>query len=64
MNNFGNMNPQQILNMIMANNPQAQSLMNQIRNSGMSPKQYVEQYFKQSNVDINQFANSLGIKKH
>ena len=47
------------------NNPNAKAVMNQIQQSGMSPKQFVEQYAKQNNMDISQMVNmmkSKGIK--
>lgn len=35
---------------------------NQMRQSGMSMEQYVKQYARQNNININQIANQLGIK--
>jgi hypothetical protein len=71
----GCQNPQQFIQQIqhMANNnPQAQQALqqfnianNQMRQSGMSMKQYALQYAKQNGYDINQIVNSLsqfGIK--
>lgn len=46
-------NPQQILNTIVNQNPQARALMTQIKNSGMSPQQFLSQYAKQNNIDLN-----------
>jgi hypothetical protein len=51
MMQMGN-NPQQILNTIVNQNPQARALMNQINNSGMSPQDYLRQYAKQNNIDL------------
>lgn len=51
MMQMGN-NPQQILNTIVNQNPQARALMNQIQNSGMSPQDYLRQYAKQNNIDL------------
>ena len=45
-------NPNQILNTIVNQNPQARSLMTQIKNSGMSPQQFLSQYAKQNNIDL------------
>lgn len=58
-------NPQQIMQSMMNNNPQAQTVFNQMRQSGMSPKQFVMQYAKQNNMDYRPFVNMLnqmGIK--
>ena len=68
-------NPQQIMQQIrqMAmKNPQMQQMLNQIqvannqmKQSGMSPKQYVKQYAKQNNIDLQpmlQMMNQFGIK--
>lgn len=51
MMQMGN-NPQQILNTIVNQNPQARALMNQINHSGMSPQDYLRQYAKQNNIDL------------
>lgn len=48
----GNMNPQQILQNMMNQNPQARAMMNQIQQSGMSPQEYLNQYAKQNNIDL------------
>lgn len=45
-------NPNQILNTIVNQNPQARALMTQIKNSGMSPQQFLSQYAKQNNIDL------------
>lgn len=49
----GNMNPQQILQNMMNQNPQVRAMMNQIQQSGMSPQEYLNQYAKQNNIDLN-----------
>lgn len=49
----GNVNPQQIIGNIISQNPQAQIIFNQMKNSGMNVKDYVLQYAKQSNININ-----------
>lgn len=46
-------NPQQILQTLANQNPQAKALMLQIENSGMSPQQFFAQYAKQNNIDVN-----------
>lgn len=68
-------NPQQIMRQIrqMAmKNPQMQQMLNQIQvannqmqQSGMSPQQYVQQFAKQNNLNLQpmlQMLNQMGIK--
>ena len=45
-------NPNTILNNMISKNPQANIIMNQMKQSGMSPKQFLEQYAKQNNIDL------------
>ena len=45
-------NPNQIVQQMLQQNPQAQVLFNQMQQSGMSPKDFVLQYAKQNNIDI------------
>lgn len=52
MMQMGN-NPQQILNTLVNQNPQARALMTQMKNSGMNPQQFFAQYAKQNNIDVN-----------
>lgn len=50
---------------MVSNNPQAQAIFNQMRQSGMSPKQFVMQYAKQNNINIQPYLNMMknkGIK--
>lgn len=57
--------PQQVLNMVLQKNPNVYSLMNQMKQSGMSPRQFAQQYFRQNNMDISQIeqiAHNNGIK--
>lgn len=61
----GGMNPQQIIQNITQQNPQIQVLLNQARQSGMTPQQYAIQYAKQNNINIQPLINLLnnrGIK--
>ena len=61
----GGMNPQQIIQNITQQNPQVQVLLNQARQSGMTPQQYAMQYAKQNNINIQPLINLLnnrGIK--
>ena len=72
MNNYGNNplnmlmqmmtmgnNPQQIIQNVIRQNPQAQMVFNQMQQSGMTAQQYVMQYAKQNNIDINPLINFL-----
>lgn len=57
--------PNQIIQQILNQNPQAQILFNQMNQSGMSPKEFTMQYAKQNNINIDAILNSLmqrGIK--
>ena len=47
-------NPQQIEQILFAQNPQLQILSNQIKNSGLSPIQFAMQYARQNNIPINE----------
>lgn len=61
----GGMNPQQIIQSLSNQNPQIQVLLNQARQSGMTPQQYAMQYAKQNNINIQPLINLLnnrGIK--
>ena len=46
-------NPQQIIQNFINQHPQAQMVFNQMKQSGLTPQQYVMQYAKQNNIDIN-----------
>ncbi len=49
----GQGNPQQIVEQIASQNPQARAMLNQMRQSGMSPQQFTMQYAKQHGIDLN-----------
>lgn len=53
-------NPQQIIQDLMVRNPQAQIVLNQMQQSGMSPKQYAMQYARQNNINLQPFINTMG----
>ena len=58
-------NPEQVLNQMLAQNPQLQGVMNQIKNSGMTPTQFLNQYMQQNNLSQQQMLQALrnmGIK--
>ena len=74
MNNVVNMimqvmsngqNPNDVVQQVLAKNPQAQILLNQMQQSGMSMKDFTLQYAKQNNINIQPILNTLsqrGIK--
>lgn len=58
-------NPQAIVQNVINQNPQLKVALNQMKNSGLSQKQFVTQYAKQNNIDINPLINMMsnfGIK--
>ena len=58
-------NPQQIINNVLMQNPNYQMVFNQIRSSGLSVKDYVIQYARQNNIDLQpifNLVNQKGIK--
>lgn len=62
--NNGN-NPQQIIQSMLMRNPQYQMIFNQISQSGLSTKDYVLQYARQNNINIQpmiELLNNKGFK--
>lgn len=58
-------NPQQVIQQMVAQNPQAQVLLNQMQQSGMSMRDFTLQYAKQNNINLQpvlQQLNNSGIK--
>lgn len=58
-------NPQQILQQMINQNPQAQIVLNQMKQSGMSMRDFTLQYAKQNNINLQpilQQLNQYGIK--
>ena len=58
-------NPNQVIEQMLKQNPQAQVLFNQMKQSGMSTKDFTLQYAKQNNINIDPILNILsqqGIK--
>ena len=58
-------NPNQVVEQIISKNQEAQVLFNQMKQSGMSIKDFTLQYAKQNNINIETILNSLsqrGIK--
>lgn len=59
---MGGGNPQQAIQQIASQNPQAQVLLNQMQQSGMTPKQFAMQYAKQNNLNIQPLINMMAQK--
>lgn len=55
-------NPNQVVEQIISKNPQAQILFNQMKQSGMSIKDFTLQYARQNNINIDQILNTLSQK--
>ena len=58
-------NPNQVLQQMIQQNPQAQVLFNQMQQSGMNIRDFTLQYAKQNNINIQpilQQLNQKGIK--
>ena len=58
-------NPNQLLQQMVQQNPQAQILFNQMQQSGMSMRDFTMQFARQNNVNIQPILNMLsqrGIK--
>ena len=74
MNNIANLiiqmmtngqNPNQVVQQLVHQNPQAQVILNQMQQSGMSMKDFTLQYAKQNNINLQPILNTLfqrGIK--
>lgn len=61
----GGVNPQQMIQNMIQQNPQAQVLFNQMQQSGMSMKDFTLQYAKQNNINLQPVLSQLnqrGIK--
>lgn len=61
----GGGNPQKIIENMVRQNPNSQAILNQMQQSGMSPKDFVLQYARQNNINISQIVQGLsqrGIK--
>ena len=52
-------NPQELIQKMVASNPQMQNLMQLFQTSGLSPKQFFYQYAQQNGIDPDQFLKSL-----
>jgi hypothetical protein len=61
----GNANPNQVIQQMIQQNPQAQPFINQMQQSGMNPKDFVLQFARQNNIDLSPIISQLnqrGIK--
>ena len=58
----GGVNPQQTVQQLIAQNPQAQILFNQMQQSGMSMKDFTLQFAKQNNINLQPTLNALSQK--
>lgn len=61
----GNANPNQVIQQMLQQNPQAQPFINQMQQSGMNPKDFVLQFARQNNIDLSPIISQLnqrGIK--
>lgn len=54
--------PEQLITQILQQNPQAQTLFNQMQQSGMSIKDFTIQYAKQNNINLPPILNMLSQK--
>lgn len=59
LNMLGSGNPQQMAQSIMANNPQAKAIYNQMQQSGMTAEQFARQIAKQNGVQLDPIVNTL-----
>lgn len=58
-------NPNQLVQQMIQNNPQANAIANQMKQSGMPPKEFLMQYARQNNINVQPLINMLsnrGIK--
>lgn len=62
---MSNQHPNQIVQQMLQQNPNAQILMNQLQQSGMHPRDFAFQFARQNNINmqpIMQLFNQRGIK--
>ena len=52
-------NPQMIIQNMIRQNPNIQGVLTQMQNSGLSPRDYVMQYARQCNIDLQPMINVL-----
>lgn len=54
--------PQQVIQQMISQNPQAQILFNQMKQSGMSAKDFTLQYARQNNINLQPILSALNQK--
>ena len=52
-------NPTELLNSLISNNPKMQNVMQLMKSSGMTPKDFFYTYAKQNGIDPDQFLSSM-----
>jgi hypothetical protein len=52
-------NPNQLIQQMINNNPQAQVLFNQMQQSGMTMRDFTMQYARQNNINLQPILNAL-----
>lgn len=57
----GKKNPQELLNIMFQKNPEAAKQFESFLQSGQDPKQFVINFCKQNNIDIQELINNIGL---
>ena len=57
-------NPQSMMQNMIKNNPQFNAILNQQKQSGMSMEQFVRNFAKQNNIDINPMIDFMKRRGH
>ncbi len=55
-------NPNVLINQMANQDPRVRMVLEQFKNSGMSPQQFVYQYARQNGIDISQIDNMMRSK--
>ena len=55
----GGGNKEQFVQSLISQNPQMNAIMQQVKNSGMSMKDFTMQYAKQNNINMQPFLNMM-----
>ena len=53
-------NPESLLQTLISRNPQANSIISQMKQSGMSPRDFVMQYARQNNINLQPILQMMG----
>lgn len=51
--------PQSVMNNLMQQNKDFQRMVQEIKQSGLSPQQYLQRYAQMNNIDLNAFSGFL-----